>query len=144
MKKISLTGWILVAMLAGILVGLIIHFTASEHWAESFSSRISIVTDIFLRLIKMIIAPLVFSTLVVGIAKLGDIKSLGRIGGKTLGWFIGASFISLLLGLLIMNITNLGLHLQLPNPESNGSASLEESRLSFRNFITHVFPKSLI
>ncbi|MFI5154598.1 MAG: dicarboxylate/amino acid:cation symporter [Chitinophagales bacterium] len=144
MKKISLTGWILVAMVAGIIVGLIVHFTASEPWAASFSSNISILTEIFLRLIKMIIAPLVFTTLVVGIAKLGDIRSLGRIGGKTLGWFIGASFISLLLGLVIMNVTNLGLHLQLPIPESNGSSPLEESRLSFRNFITHVFPRSLL
>lgn len=144
MKKISLTGWILVAMLAGILAGLVVHFTASDSWAVSFSSNISIITDIFLRLIKIIIAPLVFSTLVVGIAKLGDIKSLGRIGGKTLGWFIGASFISLLLGLLIMNVTHLGLHLQLPVPESNGASSMEESKLSFRNFITHVFPKSFL
>ena len=68
----------------------------------------SIMTDIFLRLIKMIIAPLVFSTLVTGIAKMGDIKAVGRIGAKTLAWFLGASLISLLLGLLIMNLRESG------------------------------------
>src|SRR6516164_7920688 len=104
MKKIGLTGWILVAMVAGIAVGLTVHYSASESWSQSFSTHISIVTDIFLRLIKMIIAPLVFSTMVVGIGKLGDIRALGRIGGKTLAWFLGASFLSLLFGLVVMNI----------------------------------------
>ena len=78
----------------------------------------SILTDIFLRLIKMIIAPLVFSTLVTGIAKLGDIRAVGRIGGKTLLWFLGASLISLLLGLIIMNIVRLGHDLHLPVPDT--------------------------
>jgi Na+/H+-dicarboxylate symporter len=142
MKKIGLTGWILVAMLAGIVVGLTVHYTASESWAQSFSTHISLVTDIFLRLIKMIIAPLVFSTMVVGIGKLGDIKVLGRIGGKTLAWFLGASFLSLLFGMLVMNVSGLGRNLQLPIPEGNVSSGLEVSKLSLRNFITHVFPQS--
>jgi L-cystine uptake protein TcyP (sodium:dicarboxylate symporter family) len=64
----------------------------------------SLVADIFIRLIKMIVAPLVFTTLVVGVAKLGDINSVGRIGGKTLAWFIGASFMSLLLGMVMVNV----------------------------------------
>lgn len=142
MKKIGITGWILVAMLAGIIVGLTVHYTASESWAQSFSNHISLVTDIFLRLIKMIIAPLIFSTMVVGIGKLGDIRVLGRVGGKTLAWFMGASFLSLLFGMLVMNLSGLGQNLQLPVPEGNASSGLEVSTLSLRNFITHVFPQS--
>ena len=81
----------MIAMTAGIVTGLLIHYSADIYWIEHFSDGMSILTDIFLRLIKMIIAPLVFSTLVTGIAKLGDIKAVGRIGAKTLAWFLGAS-----------------------------------------------------
>jgi Na+/H+-dicarboxylate symporter len=144
MKKIGLTGWILIAMMAGMALGLLVHFEASKEWIEKFSSDISILTDIFLRLIKMIIAPLVFSTLVVGIAKLGDIKAVGRIGGKTLIWFMGASLLSLVLGLIIMNITRLGQNLHLPIPPVTSQTEVPASSLSFSNFITHVFPRSLI
>jgi Na+/H+-dicarboxylate symporter len=144
MKKISLTGWILIAMAAGVLVGLVFHYTASPEWVTNFSFYITIITDIFLRLIKMIIAPLVFSTLVTGIAKLGDIKALGRIGGKTLLWFICASLLSLVFGLIIMNLTRLGQNLNLPMPDTAGKPDIEPSALSFGNFVSHVFPKSII
>ncbi len=144
MRKISLTGWILIAMAAGVLAGLLIHYTASPGWTTNFSFYISIVTDIFLRLIKMIIAPLVFTTLVPGIAKLGDIKAVGRIGGKTLLWFVGASLFSLMFGLVIMNITKLGQNLHLPLPEVIAKPVIEQSALSFNNFVSHVFPKSII
>jgi Na+/H+-dicarboxylate symporter len=92
----------MIAMVTGVVVGLWVHYTGSASTIDSFSSGISVLTDIFLRLIKMIIAPLVFSTLVVGIAKLGDVRTVGRIGGKTLLWFMGASLMSLFLGLAIM------------------------------------------
>jgi Na+/H+-dicarboxylate symporter len=144
MKKIGLTGWILIAMAAGIIAGLIIHFNASKEWIESFSSGISLITEVFLRLIKMIIAPLVFSTLVVGIAKLGDIKAVGRIGGKTLLWFLSMSLMSLLFGLVVMNILNLGEKLHLPVPETTVKATLEQTSISFKNFIEHVVPESII
>jgi len=129
-------------MVAGILTGLVVHYNGSPQWIDQFSSNISIVTDIFLRLIKMIIAPLVFSTLVVGIAKLGDIKTVGRIGGKTLLWFICASLLSLAFGLIIMNISQLGQNLNLPSPDTQ--TGIEQSSLSFKNFITHVFPSSVV
>ncbi|MFI5154197.1 MAG: dicarboxylate/amino acid:cation symporter [Chitinophagales bacterium] len=144
MKRIGLTGWILISMIAGIFTGLLIHFSISADHAKEFSSNISIFTDIFLRLIKMIIAPLVFSTLAVGIAKLGDLRAVGRIGAKTLAWFIGASFLSLLLGMLIMNITRLGEHMHLPIPDAASGNGIEHASISFRNFITHVFPASVI
>src|ERR1700753_555427 len=119
MPKISLTVWIMIAMVAGVLLGLWVHYNGSPSQIDSFSGIITVVTDIFLRLIKMIIAPLVFSTLVVGIAKLGDIKAVGRIGGKTLLWFMCASLVSLILGLIIMSSLNLGGALSLPLPPSN-------------------------
>jgi Na+/H+-dicarboxylate symporter len=102
-----------------------------------------VVTDIFLRLIKMIIAPLVFCTLVVGIAKLGDIKAIGRIGGKALLWFMGASFLSLLLGMVVMHALSLGSELNLPLPPAGASTGIEQSTLSFKTFFTNIVPLSI-
>ena len=86
--KINLTTRIFIGLLLGIAVG---HFYRTYHPAEAdyknFSENIQILSDIFLRLIKMIIAPLVFATLVVGVAKVGDFKSIGRIGIKTILYF---------------------------------------------------------
>jgi len=144
MKKIGLTGWILISMAAGVAAGLMIHYMAQPSWTGPFDRSMSVVTDVFLRLIKMIIAPLVFSTLVTGIAKLGDIRAVERIGGKTLVWFIGASLLSLVLGLVIMNIVRLGHNLQLPVPQDHEVQALGSSSLSFKNFITHVFPQSVV
>ena len=142
MPKISLTGWIMIAMVAGVGLGLWVHYNGTPGQVSSFSDVINIPTDIFLRLIKMIIAPLVFSTLVVGIAKLGDIKAVGRIGGKTLLWFMGASLLSLLLGLVIMHNLALGSELNLPLPAAGAPTGLE-STISFKNFVTHIFPISI-
>ncbi len=104
----------------------------------------SIITDIFLRLIKMIVAPLVFTTLVVGIAKLGDIKTVGRIGGKTMLWFISASLASLFLGMILVNIFKPGESMHLALPLENQVTGIDKAALSIKDFITHVFPKSFI
>ena len=144
MKKIGLTGWILLSLVAGIIAGLLLHFTLGPAGAEGISSALTIITDVFLRLIKMIIAPLVFSTLVTGIAKLGDVKTVGRIGGKTVAWFVCASLMSLLLGLLVMNLVPLGHTLKLPVPPETPENALASGSLSFKNFVTHVFPRSII
>lgn len=133
----------MIAMVTGVLLGLWVHYSATSAQIDGFSTVIGVVTDIFLRLIKMIIAPLVFSTLVVGIAKLGDIKAVGRIGGKTLLWFMCASFLSLLLGLLIMNGLSLGSELNLPVPASGTPTGIDASTVSFKSFITHIFPRSI-
>lgn len=143
MRKIGLTGWIMIAMVTGVIVGLWVHYNGTVQQKDNFSGGISVLTDIFLRLIKMIIAPLVFSTLVVGIAKLGDVKAVGRIGGKTLLWFMGATLLSLTLGLIIMNSLALGDELNLPLPPSNASTGLDQSTITFKGFITHVFPRSI-
>ncbi len=104
----------------------------------------SIFADIFLRLIKMIVAPLVFTTLVVGVAKLGDIKAVGRIGGKTLLWFISASLLSLLLGMLLVNIFEPGKTMQLPLPDSHINTGIDKAALTIKDFFYHVFPASVI
>ena len=100
MKKISLTTMILLALVLGMIIGVVLNNTASPETAKLYAQEISIFTTIFLRLIKMIIAPLVVSTLVVGIAKMGDAKALGRIFSKTLFLFICASLLSIALGLI--------------------------------------------
>ncbi len=102
----------------------------------------AILADIFLRLIKMIVAPLVFTTLVVGVAKLGDIRSVGRIGGKTLLWFISASLMSLLLGMIMVNLFKPGEAMNLPLPDVNETTGLVSMGLSLKEFLYHVFPAS--
>ena len=92
----NLTVQILIAMILGAILGIFIHNNYSEEAAKEFSGYIKMLATVFIRLVQMIIAPLVITTLVVGIAKLGDIKSVGRIGGKAMAWFLSASLISLL------------------------------------------------
>ena len=96
----KLTLIILIAMVLGILVGYACHtLWPDPKTAKTIADYISLFTEIFLRLIKMIIAPLVFSTLVVGVAHMGDTKAIGRIGVKAMAWFVGASLVSLLVGM---------------------------------------------
>ncbi|MBS1780288.1 MAG: dicarboxylate/amino acid:cation symporter [Bacteroidetes bacterium] len=103
----------------------------------------SLLADIFLRLIKMIVAPLVFTTLVVGVAKLGDIKSVGRIGGKTLLWFFSASFASLFLGMMLVNFFKPGVAMHLPLPDAAVDTGIKKTALTLREFLYHVFPSSV-
>src|ERR1700739_2313742 len=140
----TLTTIILIGMLLGIAVGYACHtLWPDPAVAKSISDYISLVTDIFLRLIKMIIAPLVFSTLVVGIAHMGDTKALGRIGIKTMGWFVTASLFSLLLGMILVNLLQPGASLNLPLPEAGAASTLKTSSLSLKEFVTHLVPRSV-
>ena len=102
----------------------------------------TILSDIFLRLIKMIVGPLVFCTLVVGVAKVGDIKAVGRIGGKTLLWFLSATLISLLLGMLLVNLFEPGREMHLTLPDSHLNTGIKKTALSLKDFVSHVFPRS--
>ena len=104
----------------------------------------SLLADIFLRLIKMIVAPLVFSTLVVGVAKLGDIKAVGRIGGKTLLWFVCASLLSLLLGMLMVNLFRPGEAMHLPLPTVGTTSGIVATGFSLKDFLYHIFPASAV
>ena len=148
-KKTSLLGnltfQIIIAMLLGAILGIIIHNNYDTSFTKEFSDKIKILATIFIRLVQMIISPLVFTTLVVGIAKLGDIKTVGRVGGKALGWFFSASFISLLIGMFWVNILKPGEGLNLSNVDLTSAAEVTEKTQSFSalNFIEHIFPKSI-
>jgi len=144
MKLNKLTTWIGVAMVAGIAVGYLCHALAPDAAAaKEIASYFSILTDIFLRMIKMIIAPLVLGTLVAGLAGMGDAKAVGRIGGKAMGWFIGASLCSLTIGLILANVLRPGDAVGVPLPEVGTATNLKTGALNLKDFITHVFPKSL-
>jgi Na+/H+-dicarboxylate symporter len=140
-----LTFVILMAMFAGIAVGYALHTgIADPGRLQTLAGYFSVVTDMFLRLIKMIIAPLVFSTLVVGIAHLGDTATLGRIGARTLAWFIFASFISLLLGIVMVTALEPGAALDLPIPSGEQASGVSGGALSVKEFVTHLVPRSVI
>jgi Na+/H+-dicarboxylate symporter len=142
-KKLPPAIWILVAMVIGILLGYMV-FTnfPDKKAAAQIAGYISIMSDVFLRLIKMLIGPLVFSTLVVGIAHMGDASSVGRVFGKALGWFVTASLISLVLGLVMANLLQPGVNLGLPLPDIGASANLATSKFTLKDFISHLVPKS--
>lgn len=141
----NLTVQIIIAMLLGAILGIFIHNNYDISFAKEFSDKIKILATIFIRLVQMIISPLVFTTLVVGIAKLGDIKTVGRVGGKALGWFFSASFISLLIGMFWVNVLKPGEGLNLSNVDLTSAAEVTEKTQSFSalNFIEHIFPKSI-
>ena len=136
------TLYILVGMILGILVGYVCNENVDPATAKQIAGYFSILTDIFLRLIKMIIGPLVFSTLVVGIVHVGDTASLSRIGFLTVGWFLCASIVSLFLGLVMVQWLEPGVGLGLPLPDVGSEVSIKAGALTLKEFITHVFPKS--
>jgi Na+/H+-dicarboxylate symporter len=138
------TSYILVGMVLGILVGWILNRTITDpETLTRLGGYFSIVTDVFLRLIKMIIAPLVFSTLVMGIAHLGDTAALGRVGLRTLAWFIMASVISLLLGIVMVTLFQPGASLELPLPAAGAAVDIKPTGLTLKEFVTHLVPRSV-
>ena len=148
-KKTSLLGnltvQILIAMVLGASLGIFIHDNYEVAFAKEFSDKIKILATVFIRLVQMIISPLVFTTLVVGIAKLGDVKTVGRVGGKALGWFFSASFVSLLIGLFWVNILKPGVGLNLSNVDLSAASEVTDKTQNFsaQNFVEHIFPKSI-
>jgi Na+/H+-dicarboxylate symporter len=137
------TFFVTLAMLAGILTGFICNQLLPDAvTVGQVAGYFSVVTDVFLRLIKMIIAPLVFSTLVVGIAHMEDTAAIGRIGIKTMGWFIAASLVSLTVGLIMVHLLEPGVGLGLPLPAT--TAPIDPMSLSLKDFITHLVPRSII
>src|SRR6202048_1636444 len=140
-----LTVIILIGMVLGILCGYACHILWPDpKIAKSIADYISLLTDIFLRLIKMIIAPLVFSTLVVGVAHMGDTKAVGRIGAKAMTWFIAASLVSLLLGMVLVNVLRPGDNLNLPLPDADAATNLKVTSLSMKDFVAHLVPRSVV
>jgi Na+/H+-dicarboxylate symporter len=145
-NKNRLTTYILVGLALGILTGYAINVSQTAPQATSFADYMTLITTLFLRLIKMIIAPLVFSTLMVGIARMGDSREVGRIGIKTLGWFFIASVLSLTLGLIMVNLFRPGDALlgHIPADGAAAAATLQTTSLSLKEFITHLVPSSIV
>lgn len=146
MKKNGLTAAILIAMVIGLIVGYSIHQSNNAELIEGYSKNIKLLATIFIRLVQMIIAPLVFSTLVVGIAKLGDINAVSRVGSKALIWFFSASLVSLTIGLLMVNFFEPGVGMNLTVTDTSGLADVTGKTQSFslQNFVEHIVPKSVI
>jgi Na+/H+-dicarboxylate symporter len=160
--KLNITWKIFIGMTLGIIVGYFIHNhfdfgqfdikdtalltpqqVAANEGVKDWSSYLQLLSKIFLRLIQMILGPLVFSILTVGIAKLGDFKVVGRIGLKTLGYFYFATILSLITGLVAVNIMKPGKVMTLDLPSSGTDTGIEAKKMTLENFITHVFPKSI-
>ncbi|HEY4297410.1 MAG TPA: dicarboxylate/amino acid:cation symporter [Paraburkholderia sp.] len=141
MKQNRLGAAILIAMVAGIVTGYLCHQLAAPDTLKTIADQFSLIADVFLRLIKMVIAPLVFSGLVAGLAALGDARAVGRIGLKALGWFFCASLASLTIGLVLANLFDLGHTMHLPVPA--GTASVSTSAFNLRNFVSHIVPASI-
>lgn len=144
MKKITLTKMIVLGLILGMITGIIINNNASPEFAKIYAEDISIFTTIFLRLVKMIIAPLVISTLVVGIAKMGDAKSLGRIFSKTLFIFICASLLSIALGLITVNIFTPGVGINFIAHGADSTDLVSSEPFSLQVFISHAVPTSIV
>ena len=144
-----LTRYILLALVLGLIAGWAINAAIDDGTPQSaaklkeIADYLSIVTALFLRLIKMIIAPLVFSTLVAGIAHMGDVAALGRVGIRSLGWFILASLVSLTLGLILVNALQPGVGLNLPIPPATASSGVETAAFNLKDFVSHVVPQSI-
>jgi Na+/H+-dicarboxylate symporter len=139
------TALIVGAMVLGVGVGWAVNQYMPAADAKSVADNLSIITDVFLRLIKMIIAPLVFSTLVAGIAHMEDAASIGRVGAKTMFWFISASIVSLTIGLLMVHWLQPGAGLALPDPGAAAAgAGVDMAKFTLKDFVTHLVPKSIV
>ena len=143
MKSSRMTTYILIAMILGIVAGGTVHDQfASPATQKMLAGYVSIGSTIFLRLIKMIIAPLVFSTLVVGIGHMSDAGTVGRVGGKAMLWFVSASLVSLTLGLVLVNLFEPGAGIH--KVASGAVSGIDTHAMTLDGFIKHVFPDSAL
>ncbi len=139
----KLTFLIMIGLVLGIIIGAIMHATMTPEAIAETSKWFKMITDIFLRLIKMIVAPLVFATLVAGIVHMGDSASLGRVGAKTITWFLGATLVSLTLGMLLVNFLQPGVNSGLDLAKAVGSSGIDAKHVDMFTTITEMVPKSI-
>jgi Na+/H+-dicarboxylate symporter len=140
--KSRLTWFVILAMISGPLFGLLLHQTLGNGPAAGTAATIfSLITTSFLRLIKMIIAPLVFSTLVVGVARMEGAAAIARIGTKALGWFVLATLISMTIGLAAVQLFKPGLGLSATAAAASAGAT---PPLQFKDFLDHIIPSSVV
>ena len=138
-----LTLYIMIGLVLGIVVGAAMHAFLTPEAVTEANKWFKMITDIFLRLIKMIVAPLVFATLVAGIVHMGDTASLGRVGAKTIGWFLGATLVSLTLGMILVNVLQPGIGSGLDLAKAVGSSGIETKHADMFTTITEMVPKSM-
>ena len=139
----KLTLYIMIGLVLGIVIGAIMHATMTPEAVTEASKWFKMITDIFLRLIKMIVAPLVFATLVAGIVHMGDTAALGRVGAKTMAWFVGATLVSLSLGMVLVNILQPGVNSGLDLAKAVGSSGIDAKHVDIFTTITEMVPKSI-
>jgi len=132
-KRISLTTWIFIGMAAGVALGIV---------APGFARQLGPVSRVFLQLIRSIIAPLLFGTLVVGIAGGGDMKRMGRIGGKAILYFEVVTTLALFLGLAAVNLVRPGAGISIHG--SAAEAAIPQTEATFSSVLEHIFPSSII
>ena len=141
-----LTLYIMVGLVLGIICGYACHALAPDAAAaKTIAGYFSVLSDVFLRLIKMVIAPLVFATIVSGITSLGASGgAVGRIAAKALGWFISASLVSLFVGLVIAHLVQPGHGLGLAVPEVGTNPNIQATGLTLKGFASHLVPSSIV
>lgn len=141
-----LTLALITATLLGVTVGWLCNRSLSPEQAAQVAANLSLVTDAFLRLIKMIVAPLVFASLVSAIARMGGASEIGRVGLKALVWFVGASIVSLTVGLLMAHglAPGVSLHASGSFAQVPSATASDGSSLSLAEFMTHLIPRSII
>lgn len=133
LRKKSLTTWILVSMVIGVEIGL--------NWPD-FAQNLSVLSKIFLRLVKTIIAPILFATLVVGIAGHSNLKQVGRMGWKSILYFEVVTTFALIIGLIAINLTQAGAGIVLPQ---GFDQELPEAKpQGWADVILHIFPENIV
>jgi len=134
---------IVIAMVLGVGLGYACHvYAADAAEASKIADVFQIITDVFLRLIKMIIAPLVFSTLTSGIAHMGHASTLGRLGGQAIAWFVVAGLVSLTLGLIMVHLFEPGVGFHLPMPDAS-ALQASSAVPTLHKFIVELVPQSV-
>ena len=136
-------AYVMIGLVLGVVLGVTSYYSFPDKaTAADVAKYMGLVSSVFLKLIKMIIGPLVLSTLVVGIGHMGDAATVGRVGAKTMAWFVSASIVSLLLGLLMVDLFRPGVGIVIADPGAN-TANLTTQAFSIENFIDHMFPTSI-
>jgi Na+/H+-dicarboxylate symporter len=142
-KKNNLALWIFIGLIMGIIVGTAINYLANADFIKSYINIAKYGNIIFLKVIKLIIGPLVLSTLVVGVASIGDAGTVGRMGIKTIGWFIFASLMSLSLGLIIVNIFDPGLDFKDQITNTLATNIPKTDGFTLEHFIDQLVPENI-